>query len=119
MRSGSGYHPTLDAFNASLSLAGLAAFGTITLPSIRADSNVPVRVEQTLDVTDAAAFAAYNKAILGSETFAQTVAGETWLRQGSLPATKVTYNKTVTLNGIPLSPLLHPLAPTSLPPSVR
>ena len=99
MRSESSFHPTLDAFDAALSLAGLAAFGTVTLPSIRADGNVPVRVQQTLNITDVDAFTAYNKAVLGGATFAQTVAGETWLRQGGLPATKVTYNKTVTMNG--------------------
>ena len=107
VRSPSAYHPTLDAFNASLALAGLGAFGAILLPSLQANAETPVHVQQTLAITDEGAFEAYNKALLGQATFDQVVAGMTWLHQGALPATMVTYNKTVTLNGIHTAPSLE------------
>ena len=99
VHSSSSYHPSLDAFNASLALAGAGAFGSILLPTLTSTGAAPVHVEQTLNITDEEAFETYNKALLGSQNLTQSISGRTWLHQGSLPATEVSYDKSVTMNG--------------------
>ena len=99
IRSSSQYHPNLDTFDAKLALAGAAAYGTISLPAVQSGEEVPVHVEQTIDITDAEAFSEYNTVLLGSEEITQTVSGQTWLHMGGLPATQVNYDKSVTMKG--------------------
>ena len=97
--SDSSFHPFLDAFNVSTSIAGSAAYGMVTLPGLTSDAHVPVHVEQDVQILDLQAFADYNIKVLTSETFEQRLNGTTTLTLGALPATSVSYDKTVTMNG--------------------
>ena len=111
VRSGSKYHPFLDAFNGSLALAGVASYGQITLPAIQSGEEVPVRIQQKLQVTDLDAFTKYNVALLGEVEITQTLKGNTWLHEGSLPPIFINYDKTVTMKGS-FPSLCHFPAPT-------
>ena len=97
--SDSSFHPFLDAFNVSTSIAGSAAYGMVTLPGLTSDAHVPVHVEQDVQILDIQAFADYNIKVLTSQTFEQRLNGTTTLTLGALPATSVSYDKTVTMNG--------------------
>ncbi|KAJ5103916.1 hypothetical protein N7532_004445 [Penicillium argentinense] len=99
--SDSSYHPQIYAFNAAVSLAGAAApFTTVRVPGVKSEDGAEIEVVQKVDLSDVDAFGDYAKAVMLNEEVSLNIYGEPELRQGSLPKTKVTYNKTVTMKGL-------------------
>lgn len=98
-RSTSPYHPWLDPFNVSIGLLGAPAYGIVGLPGLTSGDHVPVHIEQDVQLIDPDAFADYNVALITSQSIQQTITGSTWLHEGSLPATDVSYNKQPTIVG--------------------
>jgi Protein of unknown function (DUF3712) len=99
------YHPTIYAFNASISLVGAtAALSSALIPRIQANNGAVINVDTTLAL-DASSDAVTNftMAVLGAETFALNFYGTPELKEGALPKEKVTFNKTVTMTGTPSS----------------
>ena len=99
VHSSSSYHPTLDAFNVSLSMVGGQTYGMLELPASQSGDSVATHVEQTVQLTDLDAFTQYNLALLTNKTFMPRVNGSTWLHEGSLPATYVIFDKSASING--------------------
>lgn len=103
--STSSFHPYLDSFNVSLSILGAASsYAMITLPGLTSDAHVPVHVDQDVQILDVQAYADYNVKVLTSESFTQRINGTTTVHQPGLPATSVSYDKTVTMKGFNLFP---------------
>ena len=98
-RSTSPFHPWLDPYNVSIGLLGAPAYGIVSLPGVQSGEAVPVHVEQDVQLIDANAFAEYNVALLTSPNIQQSINGSTWLHEGGLPATDVSYNKSPSLVG--------------------
>ena len=96
------YHPYLDPFDASLSLAGHAPYGMVRFPGTQSGTSVPGHVDQIMQITNLTAFTEYNTALLNSETVTSRLNGSTWLHEMALPATNVAYDKSPTLTGKPL-----------------
>ena len=71
----------------------------VTLPAVDSGARVPGSFEQTLQITNADAFARYNRALLGNKQITMFLNGSTDLHEGSLPTTHVTYNKTFSVSG--------------------
>ncbi|KAG7007882.1 ubiquitin carboxyl-terminal hydrolase [Physcia stellaris] len=97
------YHPRLDAFNASLSLDGSekdVPYAYITLPAIHASKTTTIRVNQTVQITDLAAFNEYNAALLGSASVKICLKGRTKLHEMRFPTTTVDFDKVVTMKGL-------------------
>ncbi|KAJ5780341.1 hypothetical protein N7457_005501 [Penicillium paradoxum] len=95
------FHPKIYEFDAEVSLSGASTpFGTVVVPAVKSKDGAEVHVEQKLDLTDVDAFGEYNKAVMLNEEFSMNVYGKPGLKQGALPKTTVTYNKTVTMKGL-------------------
>ena len=107
IRSDSAYHPTLDAFNASLSLKGSASYADITIPSIDAEAVASSVIDQAVQIKDMKRFTEYNVALLNSESVTMEIVGRTGLHEMKFPETTVDYRKTVTIKGT--SHILFPL----------
>lgn len=102
--SGSSYHPKIYAFDAAVSLAGAAVpFATVRVPEVKSKDGAEVEVVQKVDLSDAGAFGDYAKAVMLNEEVSLNIYGKPELKEGSLPKTTVTYNKTVTMKGQSLS----------------
>ncbi|KAL3417550.1 hypothetical protein PVAG01_10560 [Phlyctema vagabunda] len=103
------FTPTLDAFNATLSLVtgGVVAntsFFNIEIPKIHAkgDTDVPIR-NQLITVTDMDQLTQYCIAVLQNEEVTTHLDGRTKLHLGALPTVKVNYRESTTykaLNGL-------------------
>lgn len=101
--SHSSYHPEIYAFDAAVSLAGAAApFATVRVPGVKSKDGAEVEVSQAVDLSDADAFGDYAKAVMLNEEVSLNIYGKPGLKEGSLPKTTVTYDKTVTMKGKPL-----------------
>lgn len=101
--SHSSYHPEIYAFDAAVSLAGAAAaFATVRVPGVKSKDGAVVEVAQKVDLSDADAFGDYAKAVMLNEEVSLNIYGKPGLKEGSLPKTTVTYDKTVTMKGKPL-----------------
>ncbi|KAI9828748.1 MAG: hypothetical protein M1832_001853 [Thelocarpon impressellum] len=104
LRSGSMFHPLLDAFNASLflesSLPDIKPFAQVLVPSLTALAVAPVVIDQVVEITDMAIFTEFTKLTLKSETFRLGVRGRPVLHQGKLPAKQVDYNQVIELKGL-------------------
>lgn len=105
------YHPTIYAFNATISMVGAAApIATALVPQIQANDGQIIHVDQVLQLSDASAMADFSKAMLNNEAVELNFYGRPDLKEGGLPKKVVTFNKTVTLRGglsqyhIPSSP---------------
>ncbi|KAK2733936.1 hypothetical protein FQN57_001919 [Myotisia sp. PD_48] len=99
--SHSKYHPVLDAFNATVTLYGeTEPFTFLNAPQVKAEDGAESMVDQPVHLDNIPAFTNYAKAVMHNEEIKLIVAGETGLKQGSLPKTTVTYNKTVTMKGM-------------------
>ncbi|PWY95745.1 hypothetical protein BO94DRAFT_455408 [Aspergillus sclerotioniger CBS 115572] len=98
--SNSSYHPTIYSFSAGVSLAGLAAFAHVQVPEFNAHNGVVVDINQRVDITNETAFGDFCKAAILSEEFQLNVYGRPGLKEGSLPKSTVTYNKTTTMKGL-------------------
>lgn len=96
------FHPTIFSFGAAVSLAGsFRSFGSVTVPQVKAENGVTVRIDQDLRVTDKTALVDFAKTALLNETVGLNVHGKPKLRLGALQKIKVTYDKTVRIKGIP------------------
>ncbi|EEP81897.1 predicted protein [Uncinocarpus reesii 1704] len=99
--SKSKYHPNLDAFNADVSLPNSdEPFLKLNVPAVKAVDGAVAKIDQDVDLPNGDAFAAYSLAVMKQEEVSMIVFGETGLKEGSLPKTTVTYNKTVTMKGL-------------------
>ncbi|KAL1956326.1 hypothetical protein VTO42DRAFT_7409 [Malbranchea cinnamomea] len=95
------YHPTLDAFEATLTLNGSdTPFATLNVPKIKAEDGAISKIDQELDLSDLDSFTEYAKAVMHNETVEFNVYGKTKLKEGGLPKTTVTYDKQVTMKGL-------------------
>ena len=103
-RSDSSYHPQLDAFNASLSIADgqsdAKPYAYIIIPAIHATKAATVLVNQTVQIADMEQFIDYSTLVVNSEELQLGVQGWTSLHEMSYPQTTVNYNKNVTMKGI-------------------
>ncbi|MCJ1359101.1 MAG: hypothetical protein MMC33_009101 [Icmadophila ericetorum] len=99
--NGGAYHPLLDAFNVSLNLAGSTTpYAYITIPSLVAAAQATTNIDQEVQIANLEAFTEYNIAVVTSETININLNGSTWLHEEKFPATKVNYDKTVTMKGL-------------------
>ena len=93
------YHPDLDAFNASLSLAGGSPYAFVQIPKVHATKQATSIVDQDVAITDLMAFTDYTTQVLQSEDVRVKVKGRTALHEMRFPTTTVDYDKTATMNG--------------------
>jgi len=99
--SKSPFHPYLDAFNASVHMAGSSVpFATLLTPRAKAVDGAKGTISQTVMLPNVEAFTNFSTAILLNEKVNLTLWGKTGLKLGGLPKTIVTYNKTVTMKGL-------------------
>lgn len=99
--SHSSYHPKIYSFLASVSLLGSAhAFTSVQVPEVQSKDGAVVNVDQIVDLSNAGAFGDFAQAVMLNEEIDLNIYGRPDLQEGSLPKTTVTYNKTVTMNGL-------------------
>ncbi|KAJ5428468.1 Protein of unknown function DUF3712 [Penicillium cf. griseofulvum] len=99
--SDSPYHPKIFEFDSDVSLAGAAKpFIRVTVPSVQSKDGAVVNFEQTVALNDADAFTEYTTAVMLNEEISMNIYGTPDLKQGGLPTTQVTYNKTVVMKGL-------------------
>ncbi|KAJ5167757.1 uncharacterized protein N7482_003351 [Penicillium canariense] len=99
--SHSSYHPKIYSFLASVSLLGAAnPFTSVQVPTVKSKDGATVNVNQTVDLSDAGAFGDFAEAVMLNEEVQLNIYGRPELKEGSLPTTTVTYNKTVTMKGL-------------------
>jgi len=101
--SNSSYHPNLDAFNASLSLGNSSdpSFAQVEIPATHSNGSANVYIKnQTLQLTDDAAYANFCKAILGQEEFELVITGRPKLHEMKFPVINVDYHPVVTMKGL-------------------
>ncbi|EKV19075.1 pre-mrna processing factor 4-like protein [Penicillium digitatum] len=95
------YHPHLYAFDSEVSLAGAAdPFAHVTVPAVKSKDGAVIHIEQKVDLTDASAFGDFSTAVMLNEEVSWKIYGRPGLKQGGLPKTTVTYNKTVVMKGL-------------------
>lgn len=96
----SSFHPKIYAFEAAVSLVGAAVpFATVNVPSVQSKDGAELVVEQTVDLSSASAFGGYATAVMLNEEVSLNIYGKPGLKEGGLPKTTVTYNKTVSMKG--------------------
>jgi hypothetical protein len=97
------FHPTVDAYNASLFLEdtepNIVPFGYIQVPQTQALSKKYIIVDQDMIVANMDQFIKYNKLLLNSETYRVAIRGVTHVREGAFPPAKINFNKVVTSPG--------------------
>jgi hypothetical protein len=98
-KSYSKFHPTLDAFVGALSLDGENPFLEINIPSVKAEAETEILVEQDVPIKNMDVFKNYTKTALGMEEFKVHLDGKTKIRQKGLKAIDADYNKVITLKG--------------------
>lgn len=105
--SSNSIHATIDAFTAVMYLEDQlphTPFATLQMPQTETGLSVVNITQEISTVGDAAqAFLDYNAALLWNETIRMTVQGETYVHVKGLKATKVNFQKTITLPGESLS----------------
>ncbi|KAL9603892.1 MAG: hypothetical protein Q9219_000830 [cf. Caloplaca sp. 3 TL-2023] len=96
------YHPRLDAFNVSLSVAGSEdkPYAQIELPKAHATERTTTHVDQDVQILDIESFTDYNTQILTKEIVDVIVKGRTKLHEMRLPVTTVDYHKTLHMRGL-------------------
>jgi hypothetical protein len=98
--SKSPYHPQIYEFDAKVTLAGAAnPFTTVRVPGVKSVDGVEIHVDQPVDLSDTSAFGDYATAVMLNEEVSLNIYGTPGLKQGALPQTTVTYNKTVVMKG--------------------
>jgi hypothetical protein len=98
-KSGSSFHPTIEAFRAGLSLDGKNPFIYIDVPTTKADAETEIAVEQDVKFSSLDQFVDYNKVVMGSEEFKVYMNGKTKLKLKGLPTMSVNYDKIITMKG--------------------
>ncbi|KAJ5124073.1 uncharacterized protein N7515_007898 [Penicillium bovifimosum] len=97
----SSYHPKIYEFDAEVSLGGAdGPFATVTVPEVKSKDGAEIHVVQKVDLTDVDAFGDFNVAVMLQEELDLRIKGKPGLKQGGLPKTHVTYDKTVTMKGL-------------------
>ncbi|KAJ5519963.1 hypothetical protein N7463_000416 [Penicillium fimorum] len=97
----SAFHPQIYSFDSAVSLAGAAEpFAHVAVPPVKSKDGAELHFEQKVDLSDASAFKDYNTAVMLNEEVLLNVYGRPGLKQGGLPKTTVTYNKTVVMKGL-------------------
>ncbi|RAO69376.1 uncharacterized protein BHQ10_005388 [Talaromyces amestolkiae] len=95
------YHPTIFAFNATIMLVGATApLATLAVPRTEAEDGAVIDVNTDLTFANSDAVTNFTKAVLGTESFELNVYGRPDLKEGPLPTSTVTFNKTVAMNGL-------------------
>jgi hypothetical protein len=99
--SDSPWHPKIFEFDSDVSLAGAPKpFSRVTVPSVQSKDGAVINFKQTVALTDAKAFSDYTTAVMLNEEISLNIFGKPDLKQGGLPTTQVTYNKTVVMKGM-------------------
>ncbi|KAF2013287.1 hypothetical protein BU24DRAFT_234307 [Aaosphaeria arxii CBS 175.79] len=101
-KSGSSFHPTIEAFEGRLSLdeEGKNPFIVLPVPETKAEAETEIVVDQQLGFADKNNFVEYNKAVMGSESFDVYMNGKTKIRQSGLQPISVDYHKKITMKGL-------------------
>jgi hypothetical protein len=99
-KSYSKFHPTIDGFEAALSLKDQEPFLHIDVPEVKANKETTILVDQDRDFASLERFSDYTKTVMGSEEFQVYMDGKTKLRLSGLKAMKVNYNKVITMKGL-------------------
>ncbi|KAJ4343298.1 hypothetical protein N0V87_000520 [Didymella glomerata] len=100
IRSDSSYHPRIEGFRAGMSLDGQEPFIYINIPESKSEKETYITVDQDATFNSVDAFTAYAKAVLASEELTIGLNGKTTIHISGLPATKVTYDKKITMKGL-------------------
>ncbi|EEH42923.2 uncharacterized protein PADG_07743 [Paracoccidioides brasiliensis Pb18] len=99
--SKSKYHPILDAFNATVSIAkSNKPFFVLAVPSVKAVDGAKSMIDQRVQLADVQQFVDYSIAVMKSEFLDLEIDGRTGLKEGALPKTTVDYNKVITMKGL-------------------
>ncbi|KAJ5970500.1 uncharacterized protein N7479_000418 [Penicillium vulpinum] len=96
----SSYHPEIYSFDSEVSLAGADSFAHVTVPAVKSKDGAEIHFEQKVNLTDAPAFTEYTTAVMLNEEVSLNIYGRPGLKEGGLPKTTVTYNKTVVMKGL-------------------
>lgn len=99
-RSSSSFHPTLDAFQAGLSLPGKEPFLYLNVPETKAEAETEIDIEQDAPIVNMDSFKEYTKTTMASETFTVVMSGKTKVHQKGLSAISVDYSKTIEMKGL-------------------
>lgn len=99
IRSDSSYHPTIDSFDATLSLKDKKPFLNIVIPSTKSSKEVSVKVEQDINLTNLQGFTDYAMVTLASETYDVYLSGKPTIHLSGLPSMDVDYNKKISMKG--------------------
>lgn len=99
IKSNSSYHPRIDGFRAGLSLKGQKPFLFVDIPGVKSEKEVPVTVDQNVQLPNVTAFTQYTKTVLASEEFDVYMNGKTNIHLSGLPTMDVNYNKVVRMKG--------------------
>jgi hypothetical protein len=98
--SKSSYHPQIYEFEAEVALGGGAApFATVTVPGVKSEDGAEIHVNQKVALSDSDAFGDFATAVMVNKEVSMNIYGRPGLKQGALPKTTVTYNKTVVMKG--------------------
>ncbi|KAI9804024.1 MAG: hypothetical protein M1833_000305 [Piccolia ochrophora] len=104
LTSDSTYHPTLDGFNASVSLADSGADGApfvyLMLPPVAATEEATIMVDQDVSISNLDGFTDYSVKVMNEKEFDIVIRGRTGLKQTGLKKIQVDYDKTVTIKGL-------------------
>jgi hypothetical protein len=101
IRSGSSYHPKIDAFRAGLSLEGQKPFLYVEIPEAKSEAETRITVDQDVKFVSADVFSIYTQAVLEAETLEIRLDGKPTIHLSGLPSMDVDYNKVVTMKGTP------------------
>lgn len=99
-RSYSKFHPTIDGFEAALSLKDQEPFVHIHVPKTKANKETTIVVDEDLKFASLERFTEYTKTVISSEEFEVYLDGKTKLRLSGLPSMSVDYNKVVKMKGL-------------------
>lgn len=98
-RSGSSFHPTLEGFQAGLSLPGHEPFLYLNIPETKAEAETDINIDQDAPIVNMDSFKEYTKTAIASENFTVIMSGKTKVHQKGLSAISVDYDKQVQLKG--------------------
>jgi hypothetical protein len=76
-----------------------APLATVAIPQSQAEDGAVINVNTDLALNNSDAVTNFTKAVLGTESFELNIYGRPQLKEGPLPTSTVTFNKTVSMNG--------------------
>lgn len=83
-----------------------APLAIVAVPRVQAEDGAVIVVDTDLALNNSDAVTNFTKAVLGTEKFELNIYGRPDLKEGPLPTSTVTFNKTVAMNGTPFFSLL-------------